>query len=231
MHVFTFVIVGGFVTDGRAYVRALRELGVSAAEVNRLRVRLATLSGTRRVVVEVSQGTSPTVSVALRPLAPAPTEITVEALPVKDNRLHPAHYGPDLGWQRSVLVELPMHEALLVDASSRVVQCVTSPLLTVADGVITVSAHPDTTPSIALDGVLSILGDLGYSIERSPTGFSAHELKRLETWVIDPVYGARLVSAWREYGALVSGRTSINRAGVPTHRTVNEIRRARAVQA
>ena len=55
MHVFTFVIVGGFVTDGRAYVRALRELGVSAAEVNRLRVRLATLSGTRRVVVEVSQ--------------------------------------------------------------------------------------------------------------------------------------------------------------------------------
>lgn len=227
MHVFTFVISDGSVIDGPAYVRALRALGVSTADINRLRVRLATLTGTRRAVVEVSRAT---VSLALRPLTPGPSEITVEALPIRDERAQPNHYGPDLGWQREVLVGLPTHEALLTDASSRVVQSVTAPLLTVADGVVTVSEHPDTTPSITLDGILGILSDLGCTIARSAGGFSVRDLMRSECWIVDPVYGARLVTHWREYGALVAGRTAINRAGVPTHRAVNDIRRARAVQ-
>ena len=163
-------------------------------------------------------------------MAPGPTEITVEALPVKDERSCPGAYGPDLGWQREVLVGLPTHEALLADASSRVIQAVTTPLLTVAEGEVTVSSHPNTAPSITLDGIVAILADLGCAITHSDTGFSAHDLMRRETWVVDPIYGARLVTQWREYGALVSGRTAINRRGVPTHRSVNEIRRSRAVQ-
>ncbi|WP_165164478.1 hypothetical protein [Corynebacterium qintianiae] len=227
MHVFTFVIADGTVIDGPAYARAVRDLGVSAAEVNRLRVRMATITGTRRAVLEVSRGS---VSLALRPLAPAPAEITVEALPVRDERSQPGHNGPDLGWQRSVLVGLPTHEGLLADASSRVVQAIFSPLLTVSEGVVTVSGHPGTTPSIALDGVLGILADHGCEIANTASGFSVRDLMLSETWVVDPIYGARLVTRWREYGALVTGRTSINRAGVPSHRAVNEMRKARAVQ-
>ena len=227
MHVFTFVVADGAVIDAPAYARALRDLGVSSAEVNRLRVRLSTITGTRRVVLEVSRGS---VAVALRPLAPAPLEITVEARPVRDERAHPERNGPDLGWQRSILVGLPTHEALLADASSRVVQSVFSPLLTVAGGAVTVSSHPATTPSIALDGVLEILADAGCGIVRSADGFKAHDLVRTETWVVDPIYGARLVAQWREYGALTAGRSTVEREGVPTHRDVNELRRLRSAQ-
>ena len=54
MHILNFVIIDGRIADGPALVRELRALGVTAAEVNRLRLRLATLTGTRRAVLEVS---------------------------------------------------------------------------------------------------------------------------------------------------------------------------------
>jgi len=230
VHVFTFVVSEGAVTDAPAYAAALRGLGVPATELNRLRVRLSMVSGTRRAIVEVGRGT---VALTLRPLAPAPDEITVDSSPIRDERTHPEVSGPDLGWQRYILAALPTHEGLLIDAHSRVTQAVSAPLLTLAmDGTprVTVSSHPATTPSIALNGVVEILRERGAKVDENPRGFHVAELMGAETWVVDPVYGARLVAQWREYGTVVRGRLAFDRAGLPTHREVNETRRARAVE-
>ena len=231
MHVFTFVVAEGAVADAPAYAAALRGLGVPATELNRLRVRLSTVSGTRRAILEVGRGT---VALTLRPLAPAPDEITVESTPIRDERTRPDILGPDLGWQRYTLATLPTHEGLLIDAHSRVTQAVSAPLVMLAmDGAprVTVSSHPATTPSIALGGVLEILRERGAAVDEKPRGFRVADLMGSETWVVDPVYGARLVARWREYGTFVRGRLAFDRAGLPTHREVNEARRARAVEA
>lgn len=228
MQVFTFVVTEGTVVDAPAYARALRALGVSAADLNRLRVRLSLVSGTRRAVIEVSGGLA---ALSLRPLTPSPEEITVDSSPLRDERENPAVHGPDCGWQRFALASLSTHEGLLIDAHSRVPQAIAAALLTIAtDGTarVRVSGHPDTTPSIALDGVLDILAWRGATIEPAPAGFRVADLMEAETWLVDPVYGARLVSGWREYAATVGGRTALQRAGLPTHREVNELRRARA---
>lgn len=230
MQVFTFVVREGAVVDAPAYASALRGLGVSAAELNRLRVRLSLVAGTRRAVIEVAGGLA---SLTLRPFTPTPEEITVESSPIRDERTQPSLYGPDLGWQNFTLASLPTHEGLLYDATSRIPQAVAAPLLTLAlDGTprVTVSSHPATTPSIALDGVLDILAWRGADISTAPEGFRVSELMGRETWVVDPVHGARLVTGWREYGNVVRGRTALDRAGLPTHREVNEARAARAVQ-
>ncbi|AWB83618.1 hypothetical protein [Corynebacterium liangguodongii] len=222
--VLTFLVADGMVVDAPAYAAALRRAGVPSSEINRLRIQLATLTGTRRVILEVSGG----VSLSLRPLPPAPSEITVEAHPIRDERTAPQHFGPDLGWQRGALARLRAHEGLLIDASSRIPQAICAPLLTVSAGIARVSTHPATTPSIALDGVVEILSELGAVIEEVP-GFQLRELLSTETWVVDPIYGARVVSHWREYGAILPGRTLLERGGMPTHRDVNELRRERAV--
>ena len=229
MHVFTFAVAEGAVVDAAAYAAALRGLGVPATELNRLRVRLSMVSGTRRAVVEVTRGG---VALTLRPLPPAPDEITVDSSPVRDERTAPGCFGPDLGWQRFPLAALPAHEGLLVDAHSRVPQAIAAPLLTVAaDGSarVGVSTHPATTPSIAMDGVLAILSRSGAEVVEHPRGFRVAELMGAETWVVDPVHGARLVAGWREYGTTARGRLTLDRAGLPTHREVNEARRAAAV--
>ncbi|SDS33836.1 hypothetical protein [Corynebacterium timonense] len=228
MQVFTFVVSEGAVVDAPAYARALRALGVSASELNRLRVRLSLVSGTRRAIIEVSGGYA---SLSLRPLSPSPEEITVTSSPLRDEREHPELFGPDCGWQRFALASLPTHEGVLVDASSRVPQAIAAPLLTIAtDGTarVTVSGHPRTTPSIAMDGVLDILAWRGATITTAPEGFRVAELTESETWVVDSLYGARLVASWREYGTVRGGRTAVQRGDLPTHREVNELRGARA---
>ena len=191
VQVFTFVVTEGSVIDAPEYAAALRNLGVSAAELNRLRVKLSLVGGTRRAIIEVSAGLA---SLTLRPFSPTPDEITVDSSPLRDERTHPHVFGPDLGWQRFTLASLPAHEGLLVDASSRVPQAITAPFVTVAmDGSssVTVSGHPATTPSIALDGVLDILAWRGAHVVTAPEGFRVNELMSRETWVVDPVHGDR----------------------------------------
>ncbi|MEX3504736.1 hypothetical protein [Corynebacterium sp. LK2510] len=228
MHVFTFAVSEGTVVDAPAYLRALRELGVSSADLNRLRVDLAVVSGTRKAIVEVGHGV---VSLTLRPLAPLPDEVVLSATAVRDQRTHPEVCGPDLGWQRSCLAALGTHEGLLIDASSRIPQAIAAPLLTISTGespVVTVSGHPRTTPSIALDGVVDVLREAGAVVTDAPRGFRVYDLMHAETWLIDPVHGARLVTTWREYGVDVPGRIALNRGGLPTHREINKMRWARA---
>ncbi|AQQ14662.1 hypothetical protein CGLAU_03410 [Corynebacterium glaucum] len=225
VELFNFAVTEGALTDADRYIPALRKLGVSVADLQRLRITIAGVSGTRRGVLEVRSGTP---SLALRPLAPAPSEITVHSLPIPDERLEPGTFGPDVGWQQSQLAQLGAHEGLLVDASSRVISAIMYPLLVVEPGRVRVSSHPDTAHSIALESVLDLLGHQGVEIVEEPRGFDRGDLMDREVWVIDPVYGARLVDTWIEYGTKRPARLLFDRHGVPSHREVNEVRRRSA---
>ncbi|WP_234948433.1 hypothetical protein [Corynebacterium sp. CNCTC7651] len=220
--VFNFVVSEGAVIDAERYAAALRSLGVAPSALQQLRIRIAGVAGTRRGVLEVLGGTP---ALSLRPLPPAPSEITVQADPVRDERTEPGKFGPDLGWQQSVLAGIPAHEGLLVDASLRTISAIMNPLLVVEPGRVHVSTHPATAPSIAMDGVLQILGGYGVEVVEEPEGFATSRLRDSEVWVVDPVYGARLVDTWLEYGTRFPARSLFDRGGVPSHRDVNEARR------
>lgn len=226
MHSFTFVVEEGRVIDADRYAAAARALGVSSAELNRLQVRLSMVAGTRRAVLFVSGGTA---SLELRPLPPAPLEITVSARPVPDERTVPEYYGPDLGWQRLALSQTSAHEGLLVDATGRVVSAIMDPLVLLKNGRAYVSSHERTSASIALDGVVDILAGEGVEVVRLEGGFVRSDLLASEVWVVDPISGARLVTTWLEYGTSRPARRWVERHAVPTHREVNELRAARAV--
>lgn len=222
MDVFNFVVAEGAVIDADRYAARLREMGVQPSALQQLRIQLSRVHGTRRGVLEVRGGD---VALALRPLAPAPSEITMLADAIRDERTDPGHLGPDLGWQQSVLARIPAHEALLVDDHFRTVSAVMYPLIEVLPGRVRVSTHPDTTPSIALESVLQILAGYGVDVEEAPDGFDTHALPSSEVWVLDPVYGARLVDTWLEYGTKRPARSLFDRGGVPSHREVNEVRK------
>lgn len=225
VELFNFVVTEGALVDADRYATVLRELGVTPRDLQRLRLAIAEVSGTRRGVLEVRGGTP---ALALRPLAPAPSEITVHAQPIRDERLVPGTFGPDVGWQQSRLAQLGAHEGLLVDGSSRVISAIMNPLLVVEPGRVRVSSHPDTTDSITLDSVLELLSHQGVEAVAEQRGFDRGELMEREVWVIDPVYGARLVDTWIEYGTKRPARLLFDRAGVPSHREVNEVRRRSA---
>ena len=226
MHAFSFVVEEGRVIDAARYAAAARELGVSTAALNRLRVRLSMVAGTRRAKLEIHGGTA---SLELRPLPPAPAEITVAARPIRDERTLPAYSGPDLGWQRFTLAQTPAHEGLLVDATGRVVSAIMAPLVMLQHGRAYISSHERTSASIALDGVVEILAGQGVELAHLPGGFIRSDLLKSEVWVIDPVYGARLVTTWLEYGTSRPARQWVERGRLPTHREVNELRERRAV--
>lgn len=225
MDVFNFVVAEGRVIDAPRYAHALRELGVSQRELQRLRIQLAAVAGTRRGVLEVTGGTA---SLALRPLAPAPLEITVAAVPIVDERTQPTRTGPDYGWQQSTLAALPAQEGLLADAAGRILSAIMHPLAVIEPGTVRVSTHPHSPRSVALDSVLDILAGRGVRVEEEPNGFALKALREREVWVIDPVYGARLVDTWLEYGTPRPARSLFDRGGVPSHREVNEARKLRA---
>lgn len=225
MDVFNFVVSEGTVIDAPAYAAQLRSLGVSPSELQKIRIKLADVAGTRRGVLEVRAGVP---ALALRPLAPAPSEITMQATPVPDERTVPGRLGPDVGWQQSQLAKLQADEALLVDATSATISALMSPLLVVEPGLVRVSTHPRAAASVALDGVLEILRGRGVEVMEEPGGFDTPSLRDKEVWVIDPVYGARLVDTWLEYGTKRPARLLFDRGGVPSHREVNEERRRRA---
>ena len=126
MDVFNFVVSQGAVIDAARYEQALRNLGVRPTELQRLRIQLADVGGTRRAVLEVAGGAA---SLMLRPLPPAAPEITVLAEPVADKRAHPDHLGPDLGWQRTMLAQIPADDGLLAHASGRILSAIVHPLL------------------------------------------------------------------------------------------------------
>lgn len=225
MHSFTFVVQEGAVVDAAAYTSELRHLGVSTAEIHRLRLRLSLVGGTRRAVLVVEGGS---VSLELRPLAPMPLEIAVAAQPVRDERTTPAFVGPDLGWQRLELAQAGADEGLLVDATGRVVSAIMNPLLLLRHGAAYVSSHEHTSASIALDGVVDILAGQGVEVRHLDGGFVRSDLLTSEVWVVDPLCGARLVTSWLEYGTRRPARRWVERREMPTHREVNELRRGRA---
>lgn len=226
MNIFNFVVSQGAVIDAARYARALHSLGVSHAELQRLRMQLADVGGTRRAVLEVAGGAA---SLMLRPLPPAASEITVLAEPVTDERTHPNQLGPDLGWQRTTLAQIPADDGLLAHASGRVLSGIMHPLLVVEPGRITISSHPHSPHTVALDGIVDLLRTYDVEVVSTADGFDLAALTRNEVWIIDPVYGARLVEAWLEYGTRRPARRDVNRGGVPSHREINEARRARAV--
>lgn len=223
--VFNFVVSEGRVIDAPRYAGALRDLGVSPRELQRLRIQLAEVAGTRRGVLEVSGGT---VSLALRPLAPAPLEITMAAEPIRDERTQPTRTGPDYGWQQSTLAALPTQEGLLADATGSILSAIMHPLVVIETAAARVSTHRHSPRSVALDSVLDILADRGVEIREEPDGFSLPELREREVWVVDPVYGARLVETWLQYGTPRPARLLFDRGGVPSHRDVNDARKLRA---
>ncbi|MEH0146861.1 hypothetical protein V6D40_04180 [Corynebacterium sp. Q4381] len=222
MDVFNFVVAEGRVIDAPRYARALRDLGVSQKELQRLRIQLADVAGTRRGVLEITGGTA---SLALRPLAPAPVEITVAAEPVADERTQPTRTGPDYGWQQSTLAALPAQEGLLIDAAGSILSAIMHPLAVIERGAVRVSTHPHSPRSVALASVLDILASRGADIVEEPRGFVVGELRDNEVWVIDPVYGVRLVETWLEYGTPRPARLLFDRGGLPSHREVNETRK------
>lgn len=183
--------------DAPRYAGELRDLGVSPRELQRLRIQLSEVAGTRRGVLEVAHGT---VSLALRPLAPAPLEITMSAEPITDERTQPTRTGPDYGWQQSTLAALPTQEGLLADAAGTILSAIMHPIVVVEAKAARVSTHPHSPRSVALDSVMDILASRGVEIRRAPDGFLLPELREREVWVIDPVYGARLVQTWLQYG-------------------------------
>lgn len=223
--VFNFVVAEGRVIDAPRYARALRELGVSQKELQRLRIQLAEVAGTRRGVLEVTGGIA---SLALRPLAPAPLEITVAAEPIPDERTQPTRTGPDYGWQQGTLAALSAQEGLLADATGTILSAIMHPLLVIEPGAVRVSTHPHSPRSVALSSVLDILASRGVDVVQEPRGFALWKLRDNEVWVIDPVYGARLVETWLEYGTPRPARLLFDRGGVPSHREVNEERKLRA---
>lgn len=232
MDSFTFVVQEGTVIDAALYAQRLRELGVSTADMQSLRVRLADVAGTRRAILHINNGTPVLV---LRPLAPAPQEIIMSALPIPDERTVPEKVGPDSGWQQTQLALLPSDEGLLADAAGNVVCAIMRPLIAIhesedpAHGICAyISTHPHTPRSVALDGVVDILRAHGVCVHTLPEGFSLGQLHDSEVWVVDPVYGVRLVESWVEYGTPRSARLLFERAGVPSHREVNEARAKRA---
>ncbi len=226
MDVFNFVVSQGAVIDAARYEQALRNLGVRPTELQRLRIQLADVGGTRRAVLEVAGGAA---SLMLRPLPPAAPEITVLAEPVADERAHPDHLGPDLGWQRTMLAQIPADDGLLAHASGRILSAIVHPLLIVEPGRITLSSHHHSPRSVALDGIVDLLTTYGIHVVHNPGGFDMAALMSNEVWIIDPVYGARLVETWLEYGTRRPARLVVNRDGVPSHREINEARRALAV--
>lgn len=225
MEVFTFVVRDGSVIDFSRYIDAFRAHGVSPTTINQLRVRLSQVDGTRRAVVELANGTA---SLSLRPLPARPSEITVDSAGVFDERRSPQiRGGRDLGWQQGLLSRLSVDEGLLIDERGYVISSFLSPFLMMKDGAAHVSAHPRTTPSITADGVLDLLASEGVEIRWLDKGFHRSQLMSNETWSINAVYGARLVTGWLEYGGVVPARTGIERMGVPTHRELNELREKR----
>lgn len=227
MDVYNFVVSEGMLIDAPRYARTLKDLGVSQADLQALRIRISQVQGTRRGVLEVRGGVP---SLSLRPLAPAPSEITVDATPILDERDAPGRYGPDVGWQQAQLAKLQAREGLLVDASGRVISALLHPILVVEPGRVRVSAHPASHDSVALDCVLDILRGHGVGVVEEPAGFDHFELLSQEVWVISPVYGASLVDTWIEYGTKRPARLLFDRGGVPSHREVNEERRALAAR-
>lgn len=222
MDVFNFVITDGAVIDAPRYVAALRQLGVPQTELQRLRIQVAGVAGTRRGLLEVRSGTT---SLALRPLPAAPSEITLHARPVRDERTQPGRFGPDAGWQQSQLAKVAADEGLLVDASSRVISGLINPIVVVERDRVRVSSHPAAAPSIALCGVCELLRHRGVEITEEARGFDRFTLTGSELWVVDPLYGARLVQSWIEYGTPRPAATLFQRGCVPSHREVNEARK------
>ena len=215
----------GTVIDAPRYAQALRELGVSSADVHALRIKLADVAGTRRGVLHVAGGKP---SLALRPLAQAPQEITVNALPIRDERKAPERVGPDSGWQQTTLAALSTNEGLLADESGRVVSAVMHPLLAITPGRVAVSTHPHTPETVTVASVADMLRGWGIPVVEEPHGFNLNRLTQSEVWVIDPVYGARLVETWVEYGTPRPATVLFERGGVPSHREVNDARREQA---
>ncbi|WP_018297613.1 hypothetical protein [Corynebacterium lubricantis] len=221
MEVFTFVVRDGAAVDLDTYLKAIAAHGVSHPTMNLLRLRLAQVSGTRRAVIEVANGNA---SLSLRPLVSQPSEITVDSAGVLDKRSSPARRGADLGWQHNLQMLTTADDGMLVDESGAVVSSFIAPFVMIRDGAAFLSAHPRTTPSIALDTVESILKKQGVEIRTLEKGFTRQELMQNETWVVSSLYGASLVTGWLEYGGIVPARSHINRMGVPTHREVNDLR-------
>lgn len=220
--VFNFVVAEGTVIDAPRYARALHELGVSQKELQRLRIQLADVAGTRRGVLEVSSGTA---SLSLRPLAPAPVEITVVAEPVADERTQPSRTGPDYGWQLGTLAALPAQEGLLACSTGTILSAIMHPLALIEPGAVRISSHPHSPRAVALASIVDILAGRGVTVVEESRGFVLGKLRENEVWVIDPVYGARLVQTWLEYGTPRPARLLFDRGGVPSHREVNEARK------
>ena len=232
MDSFTFVVQEGTVIDAALYAERLRELGVSTANMHSLRVQLADVAGTRRAVLHITNGVP---ALALRPLASAPQEISMSALPIPDERTSPEKVGPDSGWQQTQLAKIPSNEGLLANEAGNIVSAIMHPLIAIhedqacAHGMCAyISSHPNTPRSVALDGVVDILRAHGVCVHAQPEGFSLPQLQDSEVWVVDPVYGVRLVDSWVEYGTPRPARLLFERAGVPSHREVNAARAKRA---
>lgn len=227
MEVFTFVVRDGAVIDLHSYLQEIAALGVSHSDLQRLKLRIAEVSGVRRAVIDVAHGTA---ALSLRPLPARPSEITMDSTPIRDARRFPARRGADLGWQHRQLMSIHADEGVLVDDRGAVVSSITSPLVMIKEGTAHVSAHPRTADSIALEGVVAILEQRGVPVRRLEEGFSLRELRANEVWVVNSLYGASLVRAWLEYGTAVPARTPIDRMGVPTHREINQLRLERLEQ-
>lgn len=226
MDVFSFLVRNGAVADADLLLAALREAIGSHHEVEKLRVAVSSIAGPRKVIIE-ARGLS--VAVAQRPVPSAAGALTVSALPIHDARTHPAHHGPDLGWQRFQLATLNADEGLLADQQGRIVASVMHPLLSfVSPTEVVVSTHPASPRTWALDGVLRILEEHGVKPSLAPRGFARQALLEQETWVVDPVYGARLVAQWQEYNTLRPGVVLTQRDGLPTPLQTTLLRNARA---
>ncbi|WIM68354.1 hypothetical protein QP027_02860 [Corynebacterium breve] len=221
MEVYTFVVRDGAVIDLHRYLDSWRERGLSHSKLNKLRIRLAQVSGTRRAVLEVA---NEDYSLSLRPLAARPEEIVVDSAGIVDKRENPTRRGEDLGWQHGQLARVSADDGLLIDEAGRIISSIVAPIVMIKDGAAHISAHPRTTPSVALEGVLEILEEQNVEIRFKELGFARAELMSTETWLVSPLYGVRLVSGWLEYGGVVPARTGVDRMGVPTHREVNQLR-------
>lgn len=224
MYASTFLMRDGRVPNLSIHLDRLRDAtGISPVRISGLRDELrAAGPGIHRCLI---QAVGATVSLDLTPTVSPEEEVILDAQGIPDERRRPTDKGPDLGWQVQLLSRLRQHKAgegLLIDGHGAVISGVLSGLLCLDGATAHVSAHPRTPHSISLEATLAMLSEAGVEIVEHPEGLTVPRLRTTETWVINSVEGARLVSGWLEYGSVLPPRTGGRpRAGAPTHREIN----------
>lgn len=204
--VVTFAMLSGRVIGLTPHLDFLRDKArLDDHEIDGIVTKLREMGDDKvRPVIRARDGSA---SVSRRPLLDIPAEITMSSEGIVDRRTDPQLPGADLGWlgqQRSRIAADGATDALLRTTPGFASGTLHGAVITFADDVAIVSAHPRTAPSITLGLVLEELRRDGIEVRERAEGLSRSLVHSNETWTVNAVGGVRRVGAWIEYGSAMA---------------------------